>query len=129
MSDPIVTGVDFLSVGTRDIEAAKAFYGETLGMHCSTAYGRSPGAEFETGNLTLQVIDSAAHGIEFQARTHPVALHVTDVAVARAALEERGVRFLGDTIDTSVCHMAVFHDPDGNVLMLHHRYAPRAPQA
>jgi predicted enzyme related to lactoylglutathione lyase len=126
MSTPIVTGTDFLSVATRDIETAKAFYGRTLGLECTAEYGRSPGAEFETGNLTLQVIDSAAHGLEFQARTHPVALHVADVAAARAELEGRGVRFMGDTIDTGVCHMAVFADPDGNVLMLHHRYAPRS---
>jgi catechol 2,3-dioxygenase-like lactoylglutathione lyase family enzyme len=121
-----ITGVDFVSVGTTDFEAAKAFYGATLGLRCSAEYGRTPGAEFETGNLTLQVIDSAAYGMEFQARTHPVALHVADVAAARADLEARGVSFLGDTIDTSVCHMAVFRDPDGNVLMLHHRYAPRS---
>ena len=114
-----ITGVDFVSIGTTDFEAAKAF---------SAEYGRTPGAEFETGNLTLQVIDSAAYGMEFQARTHPVALHVADVAAARADLEARGVSFLGDTIDTSVCHMAVFRDPDGNVLMLHHRYVPRTPR-
>jgi hypothetical protein len=28
-----------------------------------------------------------------------------------------------------VCHMALFNDPDGNPLMLHHRYAPRNTQA
>ncbi len=125
MSSSTVTGVDFLSVATRDIEAATAFYAGTLGLECTATYSHAPGAEFETGNLTLQVIDSAAHGLEFQARTHPVALHVADVAAARAELEGRGVRFMGETIDTGVCHMAVFADPDGNVLMLHHRYAPR----
>jgi predicted enzyme related to lactoylglutathione lyase len=54
-----------------------------------------------------------------------MALHVDDVAAAREALEARGVRFHGDTLDTSVCHMAIFSDPDGNALMLHGRYAPR----
>ena len=56
---------------------------------------------------------------------NPLALHVEDVEAARAALEERGVSFYGDTFDTGVCHMAFFSDPDGNSLMLHHRYAPR----
>ena len=51
-----------------------------------------------------------------------------DVATARAALEERGVQFNGETLDTGVCHMAFFADPDGNALMLHHRYAPRLPR-
>ena len=44
------------------------------------------------------------------------------------ALEERGVTFMGDTLDTGVCHMAFFADPDGNALMLHHRYAPRVTE-
>ena len=127
MTDPIATGVDFLSVGTRDFEAAKAFYGETLGLRCSAEYGRVPGAEFEAGNLTIQVVDSEAVGMEFRTRNHPLALHVEDVASARAELEARGVVFKGETLDTSVCYMAVFEDPDGNVLMLHHRYAPRTP--
>ena len=54
-----------------------------------------------------------------------LALHVDDVAAARAELEAKGVEFLGETFDTGVCHMAFFEDPDGNALMLHHRYAPR----
>jgi hypothetical protein len=28
-------------------------------------------------------------------------------------------------MDSGVCHMAHFRDPDGNALMLHHRYAPK----
>ena len=57
-----------------------------------------------------------------------MALHVEDVAAARATLEERGVGFHGDIFDTGVCHMALFADPDGNALMLHHRYAPRTEE-
>jgi predicted enzyme related to lactoylglutathione lyase len=53
-----------------------------------------------------------------------LALHVDDVAAARTALEEKGVEFLGETLDTGACHMAMFKDPDGNDLMLDHRYAP-----
>ena len=47
-----------------------------------------------------------------------------DVAAARAELEAKGVEFEGDILDTGVCHMAFFRDPDGNALMLHRRYAP-----
>ena len=49
---------------------------------------------------------------------------VDDVAAARAELEAAGVGFPAETMDSGVCHMAHFSDPDGNVLMLHHRYAP-----
>jgi predicted enzyme related to lactoylglutathione lyase len=59
-----------------------------------------------------------------QTNAHP-ALHVDDVAAAKAELEGRGVEFAGEIFDTGVCHMAFFKDPDGNDLMLHNRYAPR----
>lgn len=122
----LVSGVDFVTVFVKDFPAAKEFYGTVLGLPCSAEYGRMPGAEFETGTVTLQVFDPAAIGQEFTPSTHPIALHVDDVAAARAELESQGVAFRGDTIDSGVCHMAVFNDPDGNVLMLHHRYAPRS---
>ena len=119
------TGVDFVSLPSRDVDAAIAFYEDVLGLPCTVRYGMVPGAELETANVTLQIVDSAAIGLEFSPNAHPVALHVDDVAAARAELEGRGVRFFGETIDSGVCHMAPFADPDGNALMLHHRYAPR----
>jgi catechol 2,3-dioxygenase-like lactoylglutathione lyase family enzyme len=127
MSTPtsLVTGVDFVTVFIKDFAAAVEFYGTLLGLPCSAEYGRIPGAEFETGSLTLQVMEAEAIGREFQPSTHPIALHVEDVETARAELESRGVPFKGDTIDSGVCHMAFFEDPDGNALLLHHRYAPK----
>ncbi|MFI5028714.1 MAG: VOC family protein [Solirubrobacterales bacterium] len=119
-----VGGTDFLTVFVDDFDAAKDFYGSVLGLPCSTEYGKVAGAEFETGNLTLQVLEAAAVGREFEPSTHPLALHVDDVKATRAELEGKGVRFLADTMDSGVCHMVPFADPDGNVLMLHHRYAP-----
>jgi predicted enzyme related to lactoylglutathione lyase len=86
-------------------------------------------AEFEIGNLTLSVLDAEKMGMTHSVRGHEIALHVDDVAAARTTLEGRGVEFRGDTFDTGVCHMALFSDPDGNPLMLHHRYAPRPPRS
>lgn len=121
----LVTGVDFATVFVKDFDAASEFYRTVLGLSCSAEYGKVPGAEFETGNLTLQVMDAEAIGRKFEPSTHPIALHVDDVAAARAELESRGVKFLAETMDSGVCHMAPFEDPSGNTLMLHHRYAPR----
>ena len=120
-----VTHTDFVTVFVKDFEAAAKFYGEVLGLERSVNYGRIPGGEFETGNLTLQVMDSAAIGIEFEPSKHPIALRVDDVQAARGDLEQQGIEFKGETIDSGVCHMALFEDPDGNTLMLHNRYAPR----
>jgi predicted enzyme related to lactoylglutathione lyase len=86
-------------------------------------------AEFETGNLTLNVMNATKMGLEHSEVRNPVALHVDDVAAARTSLESRGVTFAGETFDTGVCHMAFFQDPDGNSLMLHHRYKPRVTDA
>ncbi len=122
---PLVTGVDFVHVPTQDFDRAVEFYGTVLGLPESARYGQRPGAEFETGNLTLAVIQVDAFGLEFHANANAIGLQVDDVAAARAELESRGVSFGMDTIDSGVCHMAVFRDPDGNALMLHHRYAPR----
>ena len=120
-----VTGVDFITVPTRDFEEAGEFYGGVLGLERSKQWGNMPAAEFETGSLTIAVMQSDAFGVEFQPHSHPIALHVDDVETARAELEGRGVTFHADTLDSGVCHMAHFEDPDGNVLMLHHRYAPK----
>jgi catechol 2,3-dioxygenase-like lactoylglutathione lyase family enzyme len=124
----LVTGVDFVVVPTNDFDTAVEFYGTVLGLPCTARYGRMPGAEFETGNLTLAVMELAAFGQEFRPGSH-VALQVDDVAAARAELESRGVAFSGDIVDSGVCHQAYFADPDGNPLILHHRYAPRVPLA
>ena len=123
-----VTGVDFICVPTRDFEAANEFYGGVLGLRRSKRWGQMPAGEFETGTLTIAVMQSDAFGLEFQPHTHPIALHVEDVAAARAELERQGVAFAADTMDSGVCHMAHFADPDGNALMLHHRYAPPPPE-
>jgi predicted enzyme related to lactoylglutathione lyase len=126
MSAPIaITGVDFATVFVTDYPAAVEFYGGTLGLEHLVDYGKIPAGEFETGNLTLQLLDAASIGREFQPSGHPIAFHVEDVEAARAQLESKGVAFLADTMDSGVCHMAHFTDPDGNALMLHHRYAPR----
>ena len=87
------------------------------------------GVEFETGTVTIALIASETLGVPFQPHKVPVAFQVDDVAAARAELEARGVAFRGESIDSGVCHYAIFEDPDGNTLDLHHRYAPRTPTA
>jgi catechol 2,3-dioxygenase-like lactoylglutathione lyase family enzyme len=125
----IVTGVDFVSVPCNDLPAAREFYENVLGLEASSVWQRpgheAVGAEFETGTVTLALLNCPGLNIPFSANPAPIAFQVGDVPVARAELESRGVTFDDDMIDSGVCHMAHFRDPDGNVLMLHHRYAPR----
>ena len=125
--NPLVTGVDFVCVPTADFDASTAFYGDVLGLPQIDRYGTMPGAEFQAGNLTLAVMDAKAFGQEFRPNAMPIALHVDDVDAAKAQLEAAGVEFITDVFDSGVCHQAIFKDPAGNPLGLHHRYAPPKP--
>jgi predicted enzyme related to lactoylglutathione lyase len=125
----VIGEVDFVPIPTRDLESAAAFYGKVLGLRRSVYRPERGFAEFETDNVTLSVYNPTNMGMEHQANTNPLALHVADVAEARSTMEGKGVEFMGDTLDTGVCHMAFFRDPDGNPLMLHHRYAPRETES
>jgi catechol 2,3-dioxygenase-like lactoylglutathione lyase family enzyme len=115
-----VERVDFVTVPTRDVARAREFYGGVLGLPASEL---TPD-EFETPNLTLGLWAPEAEGVPFTPNSAGIALRVPDVAAARERLEAHGVEFLGETVDTGVCHMGFFYDPDGNVLILHRRYAP-----
>ena len=123
-SSQTVTGVDFVCVPTQDYEKSVEFYRDVIGLQESKQWGEMPGKEFETGSLTIAVMQSDGFGLDFAPHTHPIALQVDDVQAAREELEAKGVEFQQDVIDSGVCHMAFFSDPDGNGLMLHHRYAP-----
>ncbi len=122
-----VERTDFLSVPVTDMSRSKQFYGGTLGL---PPVGDPDGGwpEYQLGeNVSLYLIDPTNVGQTFKTpHSSHIALRVPDVAAARAELESAGVEFQGDTLDTGVCHMAFFADPDGNALMLHRRYAPHA---
>jgi catechol 2,3-dioxygenase-like lactoylglutathione lyase family enzyme len=122
---PSITRIDFVPVPTQDVDRATAFYRDTLELAESEHTVGKPFSEFDLGGTTLSLWDPTSAGREFQANTNAVALHTDEVAALRTQLEERGVVFFGETVDTGVCHMAFFADPDGNPLMLHARYAPR----
>ena len=120
-----VRGVDFVVMPTRKFDAAVELYGTILGLPRSVFIPDRQYAEFETGNLTLMVIDPPGMDMELEPSRNPVALRVDDVQEWRARLQEGGVEFQGETMDSGVCHQAFFADPDGNRLILHHRYTPR----
>ena len=118
----MISSLDFVGIPSQDAERSRSFYVETLGLRPDEK------ARFEVwvGDTCFGIWEPEKMGMEFapQHNAHP-ALHVDDVAEAKAELEGKGVEFSGDVFDTGVCHMAFFQDPDGNDLMLHSRYAPR----
>ena len=116
-----ITKLDFVGVPSTDAERSRTFYIDTLGLR------PDENARFDAwaGDTCFGIWEPASFGMEFapQKNAHP-ALHVDDVAAAKAELEGKGVEFAGEIMDTGVCHMALFTDPDGNDLMLHNRYKP-----
>jgi catechol 2,3-dioxygenase-like lactoylglutathione lyase family enzyme len=116
--------VDFIAVPTKEVQKAAEFYGQVLGLE-ENPNSLHDWIEFETGNVTLALVSAEGHGFEF-APLPPgsIALRVPDVAEARAKRIEAGVEIAGESWDSGVCHGVGFRDPDGNGLLLHHRYAP-----
>jgi catechol 2,3-dioxygenase-like lactoylglutathione lyase family enzyme len=112
--------VDFVSVPTRDYPRAVAWYRDVLGLPES----EFSDAEIETPNVTLSFWKPEEDGEPFVPNENGIALRVADV---HAAVEE--VRAAGGVVigveDSGVCNMGFVKDPDGNVLILHRRYAPK----
>ena len=118
--------LDFLGIPSQDEDRARAFYVDTLGLR-PDEHGEY---EFWAGDTCFGVWAPEQMGLPFlPQKGNPLPFGVEDVAAARSALEAKGVDFFGDILDTGVCHMAFFSDPDGNDLMLHHRYAPQTAKA
>ena len=109
-----VQRTDFVAVAVSDLRRAESFYGETLGLARNPNSSGERWVEFETGNVTIALSTFGP----------AIALGVPDVDEARSRLEAGGVEFAHETFDSGVCHGAGFADPDGNQLLLHHRYAP-----
>ena len=119
-----VTRVDFIRVPVDDIEKAKRFYGEVLGLPRNTKLQHDDWVEYEASNVTLAVMTPHTHDYEFTPLPPgTIALGVPDVAKAKSKLEAAGVE-VDDVWDSGVCHGAGLSDPAGNRILLHHRYGP-----
>src|SRR3954447_15373161 len=119
----LLHGVDFIAFPTKDWEAARKFYGETLGLPFGKQWGEMPAGEFETGTVTIALMQVDAFGMEVSPNSTPFEFHVDDFDAAKPELESRGVSFVADVIDSGVCKQSIFQAPDGNALGIHHRYA------
>jgi len=118
----MISKLDFIGIPSQDADRSRHFYGEVLGLRPD----ENAEYEFWLGETCFGIWEPEKMGMTFQPQKNAhLALHVEDVEAARSELEGKGVEFAGETFDTGVCHMALFTDPDGNDLMLHHRYAPR----
>ena len=119
-----VERVDYIRVPVDDIEKAKHFYGDVLGLKRFEKLQHDDWIEYETGNVTLAVMTPHTHDSEFAVLPPAtIALRVPDVAEAKAKLEAAGVQ-VGEMWDSGACRGAGVSDPAGNRILLHRRYAP-----
>ena len=118
-----VEQVDFVSVPTRDVGRATAWYRDVLGLRTSD-YTEG---EVEAPNVTFSFWAPEEDGLPFTPNESGIALRVGDVYAAVDEVKAAGTEVIGIE-DTGVCHMGFVRDLDGNVLILHRRYAPRVPR-
>jgi catechol 2,3-dioxygenase-like lactoylglutathione lyase family enzyme len=119
-----VQRVDYIRVPVKDIEEAKRFYGEILGLQQNPNSPAEDWIEYEAGNVTLAVMTPHTHDYEFSPLPPgALALRVRDVAEAKARLEAAGVQ-VNEMWDSGLCRGAGTSDPSGNPILLHRRYAP-----
>ena len=106
---------------SRDPDRSRAFYVETLGLRPD----ETADYEFWVGDTCFAIWEPErlGDGVHRALATRTRRCTSTTLRPPRAELEAKGVEFFGEILDTGVCHMALFQDPDGNDLMLHHRYA------
>jgi catechol 2,3-dioxygenase-like lactoylglutathione lyase family enzyme len=116
-----ISKVDAIGIPSSNADRSREFYVDTLGLR-PDEHSRY---EFWIGQTCFAIWEPSRHGLEFAPQATSIALlQVDDVPTARSELEAQGVQFDGDTVDTGVCYMADFKDPDDNPLTLHRRYAP-----
>jgi catechol 2,3-dioxygenase-like lactoylglutathione lyase family enzyme len=119
-----VERVDYIRVPVTDMDEANHFYGELLGLKRNPNSPDDDWVEYEAGNVTLAVMTPHTHDYEFTPLPpSTLAFRVPDVAAAKAELEAKGVQ-VNEMWDSGKCRGAGLHDPAGNRILLHRRYAP-----
>jgi predicted enzyme related to lactoylglutathione lyase len=121
-----VRGIDFVGIAVSDLEAAKDFYGNVLGLPASGDYGSDHWAEFDAGNVTLALIKGDAAAIAKRLEPGPyaaigIAIAVADVEATVAELQAKGVKVTMDPKEFPPCFIAMVEDPTGNTIWLHQR--------
>jgi catechol 2,3-dioxygenase-like lactoylglutathione lyase family enzyme len=119
-----VRRTDFVGVNVTDRERAGEFYGGRLGLE-RDRLSHDEWPEYGADNVGFVLSTPEQKREEGFRQYVSLAFRVPDVAASMERLRATGVKFeFPEVFDSGVCHMAFFRDPDGNSLILHHRYAP-----
>lgn len=119
-----VTGPDFVSLQTRDLDASQSFYEDYLGLVRSPA-GPPHAVVFTTTPIAF-ALRSVIAGTDLDAVAQPgigaaIWLHATDVQAIHDALVADGHPIISAPIDGPFGRTFTFADPDGYHITLHDR--------
>ena len=113
-----IKAIGFVAIPVTNIERARSFYEEVLGLRTSDEMMGGKWIEYGVGDDTLAIANVGENWTPSDQGTG-AAFEVEDFDDAIKGLKDRQVRFAAEPFETPCCHMAVIHDPDGNKLMIH----------
>lgn len=113
-----IKAIGFVAIPVTDINRARSFYEEVLGLKTSDEMMQGRWIEYDVGDDTLAIANVSDTWTPSDQGTG-TALEVEDFDDAIKRLKDRHVRFAAEPFETPCCHMAVIQDPDGNKLMIH----------
>ena len=106
-----------LACSVKNLDESIAWFEKMLGFEVLFRVDEAQWAELSspTSNVTIGLgVNEEVNG---KGGTTPV-FGVKDIAQARAELEDKGVKFDGDTVEVpGMVKLATFFDPDGNTYM------------
>ena len=117
------TKVDDVFFNVDDIEKAKAFYRDNLGL--PVKYEAADWVELDAGNVTIAL---RRYGSGPEGRPEldvgegaTLVFQVEDIEAAKAELESNGIKFISGVFDYGTVKLAAFEDLNGNVLQIYQR--------
>ena len=113
-----IKAIGFVAIPVTNIERARSFYEEVLGLRTSDEMMGGKWIEYAVGDDTLAIANVSDSWTPSDQGTG-AAFEVEDFDDAIRRLKDRHVRFAAEPFETPCCHMAVIQDPDGNKLMIH----------
>jgi predicted enzyme related to lactoylglutathione lyase len=114
-----ITEVAFAAIAVTDIARSRNFYENVLGLKVGTEGMGGNWVEYEIGPHTVAI---GCHPDWKPSKDGTsTAFEVDDFSNAVEKLKANCVEFSMGPLETPVCHMGIFHDPDGNTLLIHKR--------
>jgi predicted enzyme related to lactoylglutathione lyase len=112
-----INEIGFVSYPTKDMSKARAFYEGVLGLVPSEEFNSGQWVEYNIGHSTLSL--GSMDGWDPNKNGPNASFEVENFEEAIEHLKKHNIPFTMGPIETPVCFMVMFQDPDGNTLIIH----------